>query len=174
MAICVPLCGYLTDMALRKTSLSITNLRKLLISGSFIAQSLWLLIGASVNPSSTYFVICYILDVLMYTISITNFHANHVDIAPRYASILMGLTNVLGTIASAGSIFLEGPSFTMPVEVQHTIFIISAGIHIFSAGFYGLLGSGEVQSWAKAKETPEEPDRPIDENDTNTRRILVR
>lgn len=33
--------------------------------------------------------------------AISGFNVNHLDIAPRYASILMGLSNGIGTIAGA-------------------------------------------------------------------------
>lgn len=33
--------------------------------------------------------------------AISGFNVNHLDVAPRYASILMGLSNGIGTIAGA-------------------------------------------------------------------------
>jgi ACS family sodium-dependent inorganic phosphate cotransporter-like MFS transporter 6/7/8 len=39
------------------------------------------------------------LNFFIYVFHITGFNVNHLDIAPRYASILMGMSNGIGTIA---------------------------------------------------------------------------
>lgn len=41
------------------------------------------------------------LGVAFSGFAISGFNVNHLDIAPRYASILMGLSNGIGTIAGA-------------------------------------------------------------------------
>jgi len=75
---------------------------------------------------------------------------NHLDIAPKYAGTLMGITNTFATI----------PGFLAPQAVGwitakestsktwQSVFYISAGIYVFGVITYALLGSGEVQSWA--------------------------
>lgn len=98
---------------------------------------------------------------------------NHLDIAPRYASILMGISNGIGTIAGllcpvAINIIISHKvvEITQCVCVVHillfscvlqtqqswsTVFILAAVIHYVGVIFYGIFASGELQPWAEPK-----------------------
>lgn len=54
--------------------------------------------------------------------AISGYNVNHLDIAPRYASILMGLSNGIGTIAG----------LICPIAVDH---ITRAGVIITISNF---------------------------------------
>lgn len=82
--------------------------------------------------------------------AISGFNVNHLDIAPRYASILMGISNGVGTLA--------GMMCPMAVEFltkQGTreewahVFLIASLIHFAGVIFYGMFASGEKQPWAE-------------------------
>ncbi|KAI2657840.1 Sialin [Labeo rohita] len=73
-------------------------------------------------------------------ISASGFNINHLDIAPSYAGILLGITNSFATIPG-----MVGPN-TIP-EWQ-IVFYISAAINIFGAIFFTIFGQGTVQPWA--------------------------
>ena len=70
------------------------------------------------------------------------FAANHLDIAPRYAGILMGISNTVATIpgivgvAAAGFIWRATGSFS-------AVFYVIAAVYIVGAIGYGLWASGE-------------------------------
>lgn len=54
--------------------------------------------------------------------AISGYNVNHLDIAPRYASILMGLSNGIGTIAG----------FIVPIVIDHmTQEKVNMSINIF-------------------------------------------
>ena len=78
------------------------------------------------------------------------FSVNHLDIAPQYAAILMGVSNTLGTIPG-----IISPSITgylvedKSVEAWQHVFIITAFIYALGAIFYGIFASGERQEWSK-------------------------
>ena len=75
---------------------------------------------------------------------------NHLDIAPQYAAILMGISNTLGTIPG-----IISPSITgylvedKSVQAWQHVFMITAFIYAIGAIFYGIFASGERQEWSK-------------------------
>lgn len=76
------------------------------------------------------------------------------DIAPRYASILMGISNGVGTISGmvcpiVTEQITKNHSTHHLIEVEwHHVFIIASSIHFFGVIFYAIFASGEVQDWA--------------------------
>lgn len=116
------------------------------------------------------------------------FNVNHLDIAPRYASILMGISNGIGTIAgllcpvAINIIIRHKVRIRCPVIVNlyawsrmftvifanrlqtrqswSEVFILAAVIHYIGVVFYGIFASGELQSWAEPKV---EEDQQMDE-----------
>ncbi|KAM6922920.1 sialin [Lycodopsis pacificus] len=82
-------------------------------------------------------------------VSASGFNINHLDIAPSYAGILLGITNTFATIPG-----MVGPVIATALTKQNTIdewqsvFYIAAAINVFGAAFYALFGRGSVQPWA--------------------------
>ncbi|KAF8796316.1 Vesicular glutamate transporter 3 like protein [Argiope bruennichi] len=85
------------------------------------------------------------------------FNVNHLDIAPRYASILMGMSNGFGTLAGMICPIVEEnlTNAGTPDEWQR-VFLIASLIHFAGVIFYGLFASGEKQPWAE----PPDEDNP--------------
>ena len=98
MTIIVPLGGQLADFLRRKEILSTTNVRKIFNCGGFGGEALFLLVVAYARHRMTA-VIALIVAVGSSGFAISGFNVNHLDIAPRYASILMGISNGVGTFA---------------------------------------------------------------------------
>ena len=98
MTIIVPLGGQLADFLRQSQILSTTNVRKIFNCGGFGGEALFL-IGVAFARSETTAVACLIIAVGCSGFAISGFNVNHLDIAPRYASILMGISNGVGTFA---------------------------------------------------------------------------
>ena len=80
----------------------------------------------------------------------SGFPVNHLDIAPRYAGVLFGISNCVATLPGILSPLLVG--FLTPGETQtewRVVFLMSAGIYVFGMLFYAVCGSGEKQSWSE-------------------------
>ncbi|KAK6625572.1 hypothetical protein RUM43_005871 [Polyplax serrata] len=79
----------------------------------------------------------------------SGFKVNHLDISPRFASILMSFTNCLANIAGllapiAAGYIIHGK----PTQAQwRLVFFIAAGIYVACGLFYVFFSSGERQSW---------------------------
>ena len=110
--------------------------------------------------------------------AISGFNVNHLDIAPRYASILMGISNGCGTLAgmlcpvvvenlTRKGVFIcfffqllsclnskPGNVIKTREEWSH-VFLIASLIHFAGVIFYGIFASGEKQPWADPKEEQE-------------------
>ncbi|KAJ8402712.1 hypothetical protein AAFF_G00363840 [Aldrovandia affinis] len=97
----------------------------------------------------------YILAVSFLTISsslggfsASGFNINHLDIAPSYAGILLGITNTFATIPGmVGPVIAGALTLNNTIAEWQTVFYISAGINVFGAAFYTMFGSGVVQPW---------------------------
>lgn len=75
---------------------------------------------------------------------------NHLDIAPRYASILMGMSNGIGTIAGLlVPIVIDNITSDRKPESWTPVFISAACVHLVGVIFYGIFASGELQPWAE-------------------------
>jgi len=155
MTIIVPLGGQLADFLRQSQILSTTNVRKIFNCGGFGGEALFL-IGVAFARNEATAVACLIIAVGCSGFAISGFNVNHLDIAPRYASILMGISNGVGTFAG-----MICPITTEQITKDHkntdelilqwqTVFCIASGIHFFGVIFYALFASGELQDWAKA------------------------
>ncbi|XP_077983131.1 sialin-like isoform X2 [Glandiceps talaboti] len=78
------------------------------------------------------------------------FLVNHVDIAPKYAGVLLGITNTTATLSGILAPYVIGSITTNQTQEEwQIVFYIAAGIYTFGAIFFIIFGSGEVQDWAK-------------------------
>ncbi|XP_054654024.1 sialin isoform X2 [Dunckerocampus dactyliophorus] len=98
----------------------------------------------------------YILAIAFLTISSSlggvsssGFNINHLDIAPSYAGILLGITNTFATIPGmVGPVIARSLTTNNTIEEWQTVFYISAAINLIGATTYTLFGQGTVQPWA--------------------------
>lgn len=151
MSIIVPFGGYIADF-LRNNYMSTTNVRKLMNCGGFGIEAIFLLFVAyAKSPVAS---IAYLtIAVGMSGFAISGFNVNHLDIAPRYASILMGMSNGFGTFAGMlCPVVVENLTpIGTPKEWSH-VFLIASLIHFAGVTFYGIFASGEKQPWADPKD----------------------
>ncbi|XP_025907065.1 sialin isoform X3 [Nothoprocta perdicaria] len=147
--LCIILSGQIADHLREKQNLSTVCVRK-----SFTLIGM---IGPAVFLVAAGFTGCnYELAVAFVTISTTlggfctsGYSINHLDIAPSYAGILLGITNSFGTIPGmVGPVIAKNLTHNNTVGEWQTVFYIAASINLFGAIFFALFGSGEVQDWA--------------------------
>ncbi|XP_015420937.1 PREDICTED: vesicular glutamate transporter 1 [Myotis davidii] len=89
--------------------------------------------------------------------AISGFNVNHLDIAPRYASILMGISNGVGTLSGMVCPIIVGAMTKHKTrEEWQYVFLIASLVHYGGVIFYGIFASGEKQPWAEPEEMSEE------------------
>lgn len=154
MAMIVPIGGQLADHIRRSGQMSTTNVRKLFNCGGFGMEAIFLIIVGMSNGTKTA-VSSLTLAVGFSGFAISGFNVNHLDIAPRYASILMGISNGFGTIAGmlcpvvVQKITRDKNDFDMLTFEWHEVFQMAGFIHICGVIFYYFFASGELQPWAE-------------------------
>ncbi|XP_049816102.1 vesicular glutamate transporter 1-like isoform X1 [Schistocerca nitens] len=140
--------GHVADWLLNRGLLSTTQVRKVFCCGAFLGQSAFMLATAFLmTPAAA--VACLTLAVGIGAFAMAGFFVNHLDLAPQYASILMGMANTAGTIPGIISPILTG--YIVPNRTKdewRVVFFISSTIYFCGSIFYGIFASGERQPWA--------------------------
>jgi len=143
--------GLVADY-LRKNCLSTGMVRKLMSIVGFGMTALSLLGLAYVGCNKVLAIVLLVGATGFCGANFSGFNCNHLDIAPQYAGILLGITNCVATIPGFAGPAVVGmindPAPTL--AGWQTVFVISACVSLFGLFSYLLLGSGEVQPWAKS------------------------
>eukprot|EP00040_Diaphanoeca_grandis_P026890 m.151631 g.151631 ORF g.151631 m.151631 type:complete len:496 (-) comp30770_c2_seq4:305-1792(-) len=92
-------------------------------------------------------------------ICLSGFNVNHLDIAPKYSGVLMGITNSAATIPGmiapmiTDSLTTASAKTDLPKlkEQWRTVFWITGGIYVFGIIFFTTFAAGEKQPWADGK-----------------------
>ncbi|KRZ05455.1 Vesicular glutamate transporter 3 [Trichinella zimbabwensis] len=149
MAAVVLLGGQLADFLRSRRILSTTAVRKLFNCGGFGMEGLFLIICAYVKQSSAA-IFCLVMAVGFSGFAISGFNVNHLDIAPRYASILMGMSNGLGTFSGMICPIVTEKLTKYYHENGWVTVLLTAGlIHFTGITFYAFFASGEQQPWSE-------------------------
>ncbi|ESO86939.1 hypothetical protein LOTGIDRAFT_128007 [Lottia gigantea] len=153
MAIIVPIGGQIADF-LRMRILTTTVVRKIFNCGGFGMEAVFLLGVAFARDTATS-IACLTLAVGFSGFAISGFNVNHLDIAPRYASILMGLSNSVGTLSGMLCPIVvqritkgQERDFETATREWEYVFLIASMIHFAGVIFYAIFASGEKQPWA--------------------------
>ncbi len=132
--------GQLADRLLAR-GFSVTFVRKLMQSiGFFGAAGAMVAIGQVHTVPLAIGLMCVALGLGSFALA--GFGSNHLDIGPRYAGALMGLSNTAGTlpgvigVAATGYILEATGSWVM-------VFGIAAGLYVFGAIVWLVFATGE-------------------------------
>nr|XP_054485134.1 sialin isoform X2 [Agelaius phoeniceus] len=147
--LCIILSGQIADYLREKQNFSTVCVRKCFTLIGMIGPALFLVAAGFIGCN-------YALAVAFVTISTTlggfctsGYSINHLDIAPSYAGILLGITNSFATIPGmVGPVIAKSLTHNNTVEEWQMVFYIAASINLFGAIFFALFASGEVQDWA--------------------------
>lgn len=150
MAIVVQCGGQLADWLRSRWNVQTTKVRKIFTCGAFIFQTIFMLATAYTHSVSAA-VTCLTIAVGFGGFAWSGFSVNHLDIAPQYASLIMGISNTAATIPGIVSPLLTGYIVQNKTEEGwHTVFTIGSVIYLSGATLYGLGASGDLQSWASS------------------------
>lgn len=107
MGILLGVSGYLADWSQIKGYLTTTQVRRYFNCGAFLAQTVFMMLAALLlHPVNS--MICITIAVGLGAFAWSGFAVNHLDLAPQYASILMGISNTFATIPGIVSPSLTG------------------------------------------------------------------
>ena len=140
--LCLNGAGALGDTLIAR-GLSVEAVRKLMQTMGFGGQTLALLALTQVQTAeAAVAVMC--MSSLFGSAVAAGFICNHLDIAPRHAGTLMGLSNTAGTIPGVIGVTFSG--WLVDVTGSWSIvFVVAAGIKLFGLVFFLVFAKGEKQ-----------------------------
>ncbi|KAJ0669083.1 putative major facilitator superfamily, MFS transporter superfamily [Helianthus annuus] len=143
--------GVIADHVITKRIMSVTNTRKVLNTVGFLVSSFALIaIPHFRTPDGV--VLCSSLALGFLALGRAGFAVNHMDIAPRYAGIVMGVSNTAGTLAGIIGVGLTGQlleaskakdSDLSSPESWKMVFFIPGLICILSSFVFLIFSTGE-------------------------------
>ncbi|KAK6173305.1 hypothetical protein SNE40_016781 [Patella caerulea] len=149
MGFVVIFCGQLADMLRNTFGVSTTIVRKLFLCGAFAIQAVFMITaGYLLTPVAA--ITCLTIAVGLGGFAWAGIGVNQLDIAPQYASILMGLSNTFATLPG-----IVSPSLTGAIvqgggtDRWRIVFYLAASIYGLGGVIFGVFGSGDRQKWAE-------------------------
>ncbi|KAI3818462.1 hypothetical protein L1987_12269 [Smallanthus sonchifolius] len=143
--------GVIADHMITKRIMSVTKTRKVLNTIGFLVSSVALIaIPHFRTPDGV--VLCSSLALGFLALGRAGFAVNHMDIAPRYAGIVMGVSNTAGTLAGIIGVGLTGQlleaSKATDLDLSspdswRTVFFIPGFLCILSSVVFLLFSTGE-------------------------------
>jgi ACS family sodium-dependent inorganic phosphate cotransporter len=126
-----------------KRGISVRYVRKQQQTIGLVGAAVFLFLVRGLEPGQSTLAIIYLccsLGLLSFVLS--GFGTNHLDVAPRYADVLLGITNTAGTLPGIIGVFITG------YLVEQTggfdvAFALASGIFIFGAAVFLVFAKGE-------------------------------
>lgn len=160
--------GQVADFLRGRYILSTTNTRKLFNTLGLILPAVFLVITGYIGCNHVLAVAMLTLAVGTGGFAMSGFNVNHLDIAPAYGGLLMGITNTIGTIPGILGPSMVGLYVTNQYDIKQwqIAFWVCCGVYMFGAVTYLLMGTGELQPWANPELQAKPCQRPGDKKDT--------
>ena len=126
--------AWIADAQIKRGT-SVTYVRKQQQTIGLVGAAIFLFLVRGLEPGQATLAIIYMccsLGLLSFVLS--GFATNHLDVAPRYAGVLLGITNTAGTIPGIIGVFITGYLVEQTGSFD-VAFALASGIFIFGADF---------------------------------------
>lgn len=143
--------GMLADNLVTRELLSVTATRKIFHASGILFSTPFLIWMSYMGPEErTSAVVLLVTYWTVQSLNNSGFRVNHIDIAPRFAGVLNGMTTTLASVAALLSpIITSQLTKTGTQEEWQTVFFICTGVGLAGALAFVVLGSGVEQEWAR-------------------------
>ncbi|XP_004696361.1 sialin isoform X1 [Echinops telfairi] len=147
--LCIILSGQVADNLRAKWHFSTLCVRRLFSLVGMIGPAIFLVAAGFIGCDYSLAVVFLTISTSLGGFASSGFSINHLDIAPSYAGILLGITNTFATIPGmVCPVIAKSLTPNNTIGEWQTVFCIAAAINVFGAIFFTLFGKGEVQTWA--------------------------
>jgi len=85
--------------------------------------------------------------VSLSSFSYAGLYCNHQDMSPRFASILLGMTNTIGALPGVIGVPLTGYLLQKTENWELSMFLPAIALYFSGAAVFAKFGSGEKQAW---------------------------
>ncbi|NWU48830.1 S17A4 protein, partial [Dromas ardeola] len=143
------LAGLLSDFLLARRVLGTAAIRKVFSALGMLLPAIFLVAVPYIGRSSTVVAVLLTLSLTVISMTGAGININHINIAPRYAGLLLGITNAFGIVA--GIIASTAVGLLVGQDLQtgwRNASFISAALNLFGLIFYIAFVSETIQDWA--------------------------
>ncbi|XP_028401386.1 sialin-like [Dendronephthya gigantea] len=147
MTVVLHFSGFTSDFIIAKKVCSTTSVRKVSVCTGFLLQAIFTA-AVGYTTSKNIAVVFLTLGVGIGGLIWCGFSVNMIDIGPRYAGLLMGISNCVATLPGIIGPSIAGaltPNETL--DEWRTVFYISGGVSLLGCIAFGILASGKRQEW---------------------------
>ena len=132
--------GWIAD-TLQRRGMSIVAVRKLMQTIGLAGGAVFLLMLRDVDSANVaVLLMCGALGLASFSIS--GFGTNHLDIAPKYAGVLLGITNTVATIPGIVGVALTG-WLVQTTGSYDSVFVMVASVNLVGVVVWLLFAKGE-------------------------------
>jgi len=156
MWISINISGWFADKVREKSWLNTSQTRKTFNSIGLIGPAIFLVFCSLVGCNQSAAIACICAATSLNAFVYSGCNANHIDLSPKYAGILMGISHTIANIAG----FIAPDVVGNLTEKNNTreqwkiVFFIAAGVYVFGALIFVLFSSGDEQEWNKDEDEP--------------------
>ncbi|CAH1773654.1 unnamed protein product [Owenia fusiformis] len=145
--------GQLADSLRQSGTWSTSGVRKLFqIFGTLLPSvfTIWL---SFLDYNNFYLAMFLMMFATLFTGPVrSGYQVNHVDIAPRFAGTLFGITNTIATIPGMVAPILIGRMTKNGTRDEwQSVAFMNTAINLLGTIFFITMGKGEIQHWAQAQ-----------------------
>ncbi|KAJ1524954.1 hypothetical protein ONE63_009810 [Megalurothrips usitatus] len=142
------ICAFMADWLIWKRGMTATFTRKLLNAIGLVGPAVCMIGASYTGCSSSSTVALLSMGVGLMGATMSAYRINHLDISPRYAGVLMAITNCVANIFALLAPLIAGYiTDKRTQQAWREVFFVSAGVYFVTAAIYQLFASGEKQSW---------------------------
>ncbi|XP_057305939.1 sialin-like [Hydractinia symbiolongicarpus] len=164
-AIVGPSGGIIADMLIEKGNLSVRNVRRLIFTVGCTTASVFI-VGVGYAKTKEVAIALLCAGVGITGLNATGYAVNILDIAPRFAGVIIGFSNVFGSMPGFISPMIVGYITTKNTAAEwQLVFWITAFVYAIGVIFFALTVSGKTQPWNDLK--TENPDAESGEAEQN-------
>uniref|UniRef100_A0A673NRB8 Sialin n=1 Tax=Sinocyclocheilus rhinocerous TaxID=307959 RepID=A0A673NRB8_9TELE len=137
--------GQLADLLREKYLIRTVIVRKAFTIVGMVGPAVFLVAAGYTGCNYVLAIAFLTLSSSLGGVSASGFNINHLDIAPSYAGILLGITNSFATIPGmVGPVIARSLTKSNTIPEWQIVFYISAAINIFGAVFFTIFGKGTL------------------------------
>ena len=140
MFIMINVSGVMADKLMQR-GMPTTTVRKIMQCIGLAGASIFLMMMPfATTANEAVFLLCMILGTASFTVP--GYGTNHLDIAPRHAGVLVGITNTIGTIPGVVGVAFTGWLIDTTGS-YNSVFLMIAGVNLVGAVIWLIYSTGE-------------------------------
>lgn len=127
------LTGLLSDLLIYRYRYSVLTVRRFMQCTGMLLMALFTMLAAVAVSSITEGMICLTLAMGVFNMTLAGVSVNHLDIAPRYASVVYGIGNTAAQIPGIIGVWFTGVLLDMTNGNWTVVFGLAASLSVIGA-----------------------------------------